>query len=79
MLFLSQNQRIRSKISPVCGVGISGRRENKRKGGQSVKMVEIFCTNVCKLKNETDWNYSRNGGRGDKGEKRGVEFNYDKL
>jgi hypothetical protein len=33
-----------------------------------VNMVEILCTHVWKWKNETCLNYSRNGGRGDKGE-----------
>jgi hypothetical protein len=31
-------------------------------------MVQILCTHVCKCKNETCLNCSRNGGRGDLGE-----------
>jgi hypothetical protein len=39
-----------------------------------VNIVEILCTHVCKWKNETCWNYSRNGERGDKGEDGGGEL-----
>jgi hypothetical protein len=37
-------------------------------------MVEILCTNVWKWKNETCWNYSKNGGRGIKENDGGDEF-----
>jgi hypothetical protein len=37
--------------------------KDTRNGGQRVNMVEIFFTHVCKWKNETCWNCSRNGGR----------------
>jgi hypothetical protein len=43
-----------------------------------VNVVEIFCTQVLKLKNETCWNYSMNGRRGNKNDVRG-EFNYNIL
>jgi hypothetical protein len=43
-----------------------------------VNMVEILCTYVWKWKNET-WNYSRNGGKGEKENDGGGEFNYDVL
>jgi hypothetical protein len=43
-----------------------------------VNMVEIG-TSICKWKNETCWNNSRNGGRGIKENDRGSEFNYDIL
>jgi hypothetical protein len=51
---------------PVWGIGTSGRGETIRKGSQRVNRVEGFCTHVCKLKNETCENYSRNEGRGSK-------------
>jgi hypothetical protein len=31
-------------------------------------MMQILCTHVCKWKNETCWNCSRNGVRGNKGQ-----------
>jgi hypothetical protein len=39
-------------------------REEVGKGCRRVNMVQILCTQVCKWKNETCGNYSRNGGRG---------------
>jgi hypothetical protein len=35
-------------------------------GCKSLNMVQILYTHVCKCKNETCWNYSRNGRRGEK-------------
>jgi hypothetical protein len=49
-------------------VGTSGRGEDLRKGCKRVNMVGILGTHVCKWKNETYLNYSKNGRRGDKGE-----------
>jgi hypothetical protein len=42
------------------------------KGCRMVKLVQILCTQVCKWKNESCWNYSRNGGRGIKENDGGV-------
>jgi hypothetical protein len=39
-------------------------REEVGKGCRRVNMVQMLCTRVCKWKNETWWNYSRNGGGG---------------
>jgi hypothetical protein len=52
-------------------------RKNVRRGSRRVNMVEILCTQVWKWKNETCWNYSRIGERGDKGKWWRGEFNYD--
>jgi hypothetical protein len=41
--------------------------EDVRKRCGRVNIVQILCTHVCKLKNETCWKYYRNGGRRDKG------------
>jgi hypothetical protein len=40
-------------------------------------MVEILCTHVCKWKNETCGNYSRNRGGEIKENDRGGGFKYD--
>jgi hypothetical protein len=34
-----------------------------------VNMVYVFCIYICKLKNETWWNYSKKGGEGGRREK----------
>jgi hypothetical protein len=47
------------------------------KGCTRVNIVETLCIHVCKWKNETCCNYSRNGGRGTKENDGGSEFNYD--
>jgi hypothetical protein len=44
-----------------------------------VDMVEIFCTHLCKWKNETCWNYSRNGGEEIKENDGGGKFKYDEF
>jgi hypothetical protein len=50
------------------GVGTSGREGGyKEKEYRRVNVVEILCTTHV-WKNETCGNYSRNRGRGDKGE-----------
>jgi hypothetical protein len=57
-----ENRRAEQVLSwgwvPVEGRKILG------KGCRRVAMVQILCTHVCKWKNETCLNYSRNGGRG---------------
>jgi hypothetical protein len=60
-LFPQKRWTARQNISCLW-IGISGRRENIRKGCKRVNLVEILCTHVQKWKNETCWNYSRNGG-----------------
>jgi hypothetical protein len=35
------------------------------KWGRSVNMVYKMCTHVCKWKNDTHWNFSRNQERGE--------------
>jgi hypothetical protein len=40
--------------------------ESEKWGGKwwrRVNMVHILCTHVCKWKNDTWWNYPKNGGR----------------
>jgi hypothetical protein len=59
--FFLQNGEQEGKISPVWGVGTSGRFRR-------MNMMEILYMRVCKLKNETFRNHSGNGGREDKGE-----------
>jgi hypothetical protein len=44
-----------------------------------VNMVQTLCTDTCKWKNETFWNYSRNGGREIKEKDGDSVFNYDIL
>jgi hypothetical protein len=36
-----------------------------------VNMVDMLCTHICKFKNETYWNGSRTGEKGNKGERWG--------
>jgi hypothetical protein len=45
------------------GVGTNERGEEVGKGHGKVNIVQILCTHVCKWKNDTCRNYSRNGGR----------------
>jgi hypothetical protein len=47
------------------------------KGCRRVNMVQILYTHVCKWKNETCWNYSRNGGGGIKENDGRGELSYD--
>jgi hypothetical protein len=47
------------------GVGTSGRGEIMGKGHGRVNIVQILCTHVCKWKNDTCWNYSKNGRNGE--------------
>jgi hypothetical protein len=63
-----QKQRKEGKTGSFWGVGTGGRGEDVGIGCRRANMVPILCTHICKWKNE-DWcNYSRNGGREDKGE-----------
>jgi hypothetical protein len=47
----TENRKAKQVLSG--GVGISGSGEDIRKGGWRVNMVGMFCTHVCKWKNET--------------------------
>jgi hypothetical protein len=53
--------------------------EDIRKGCRRVNVMEILCTHVCKWRNETCRNYSKNGGRVIKENDGGGAFNYDIL
>jgi hypothetical protein len=53
-----------------------GRGKEVEKGHGQVNRVQILCAHVCKWKNDTCWNYSRNGG-GIKENGKGGEFKYD--
>jgi hypothetical protein len=70
-----------SGTSPVWGgaaLGTSGRWEDVEKGYRKLNILQMLCTHVCKWKNETCWNYSRNGGKeGIKENNGGDEFKYD--
>jgi hypothetical protein len=57
----------------------SGKGEDIRKVCGWVNMMEILRTHVWKWKNETWWNYSRNGGEKIKENDGGSEYNYDIL
>jgi hypothetical protein len=48
--------------------GSNERGENVGKECRRVNMLQILCTHVCKRKNETCLNYSRNGVEGNKRE-----------
>jgi hypothetical protein len=61
------------------GVGTSGRGKELGKGYGRVNIVQILFTYVCKWKNETCFNYSRNGGGRVKKNDGGSEFKYDIL
>jgi hypothetical protein len=50
---LYKNGEQEGKAGPVLGVSTSGRGKDIRKRHRRVNMVEIFCTHVCKWKNET--------------------------
>jgi hypothetical protein len=47
------------------------------KGHGRVNIVQILCTYVCKWKNDTCWNYSRNEGGAIKENDRWGRFKYD--
>jgi hypothetical protein len=53
IIFFLKNEEREGKTGPVWGVGTNGRGKNMRKRYKKVNMVEIFCTHVCKWKNET--------------------------
>jgi hypothetical protein len=53
------------KNRPCLGVDTSGRGDYIRKGCRRVNLVKILWTHTWKWKNETCWNYSRNGRRGE--------------
>jgi hypothetical protein len=58
-------------VIPVLG------EEGVGKGCRKESMVQILCTHVCRWKNETCQNYSRNGGAEIKECDGGGEFKYD--
>jgi hypothetical protein len=70
LFFLLQNQRTGGQ-NRFCG-GKEGwyqwEGEGGREGGKRMNTVQIIYTYVCKCKNDTCLNYSRNQGRGDEGE-----------
>jgi hypothetical protein len=68
----SENKRVEQVLSMVRLV-LAGRGmcPCQGKGGRRVNMVQKLCTNVCKCKNDTCWNHSKNGGREE--QRRGVE------
>jgi hypothetical protein len=51
--FIYKNREQEGRKVPVWRVGISGRGKDKERGCRRVNMVQIFCTHVCKWKNET--------------------------
>jgi hypothetical protein len=51
--FFYKSREQEGKTGLVWRVGTSARREDIRKECRKVNVVEIFCTNVCKWKNET--------------------------
>jgi hypothetical protein len=61
--FLKQNQRIGRQNRSCLG---DGRGENTWKGCGKLNIVEILCAHVCKWKNVTCWNYSKNVGEEEK-------------
>jgi hypothetical protein len=56
---------------------MKNRREVVRKQNRIVNMVQKLCTHVCKCKNDTCLNCSRNGDGGGVKESSGGEFKYD--
>jgi hypothetical protein len=67
-----------SKILELCVIISSLSKKSKIllqvSGWFSVNIVQIFCTYVCKWKNETCWNFSRDGGGEIKDNDGGDEF-----
>jgi hypothetical protein len=63
--FHLQNGITGDKTGSAWGVDTSTRGENAGRGCRRVNMVHILCTHICKWKNDTCFNYSRNGGMGD--------------
>jgi hypothetical protein len=65
-LFLLPNQRIEGQNRFQLGVRVwyQWQGEEVGKGCRRINIVEKLCTHVCKGKNETCENYSRNGGGG---------------
>jgi hypothetical protein len=59
----SENRRV-EKVLPGGGLGTSGRGVEVGKGCGRVNMVQILCAHVCKWKNGTCRNYSRDGEGG---------------
>jgi hypothetical protein len=74
-----QKQRTWKQNRSYLGIGTSAWEEDTGKGCRKMNVVEILHTRAYKWKNETCWNYSRNGGRGIKENDGGGEFSYDIL
>jgi hypothetical protein len=70
-----QNREQEGKTDFIWGIGTS------EKGGykESVNMLEILCTHVCKWKNDLCWTSLGTGGRGIKENDGRGEFKYDIL
>jgi hypothetical protein len=68
LLFSITKSENKKQNSSCEGEGYHWEGEEVGKGGRKVNMVQILCTHVCKWKNETCGNYSRNGGEEDKGQ-----------
>jgi hypothetical protein len=50
------------RAGPASRFGTSGRGQVVGKECGRVNMVQILCSQVCKCKTDSCWNYSRNGG-----------------
>jgi hypothetical protein len=65
LFFLLHNWRIGGQNRSCLGWGVGTRGRNEEVGkGLGGWIWCMLCTHVCKLKNETCWNYSRNGEGG---------------
>jgi hypothetical protein len=58
------NYRGTWRSEEVRGLFLPVEREDIKKECRKVNMMEILCTHIWKWRNETYWNYSRNGGKG---------------
>jgi hypothetical protein len=67
-VFFLEKQRTGRENRSCLGVGTTWRGEYVGRGYRRVNMEQILCIHVCKWKSEAYLNYSRNGGRGNKGE-----------
>jgi hypothetical protein len=60
LFFFYKNGEQESRTSTARGVDTSGRGQEVGKGHGRVNVVQIVCTHVCKWKNDTCLNCSRN-------------------
>jgi hypothetical protein len=63
-IFHFQKCKVGSQNRSCLGGWYQWEEDDIRKGCRRVNMVKTFCTYICKWKNETCWNYSRNGEHG---------------